>query len=274
MSNALAREKSRYLRQHSENPVDWQPWSQAAFEQAAAEGKPLFVSIGYSSCHWCHVMAHESFEDQEASTVINDNYIPIKVDKEELPDVDGFYMEFLTRLSGHGGWPLNVFVNPNGAPFYSTSYVPKNQLIDLLTYVRQEYDKSAEIRGQVIDGVFAVSQIEAAKVKEHLDSITLTSPARPHGPQFPQGTFLSFALQRGEREMVSAELDKLILRGLYDHIEGGWFRYSVDPEWKIPHFEKMLYDQAAMLYLCAQSYSIAPELCRYAITNAVDWLKS
>ena len=273
MSNSLVTEKSRYLKQHSENPVDWRPWGMEAFERAAEENKPVFVSIGYSSCHWCHVMAHESFEDEQVSSVINEHYIAIKVDKEELPDVDGFYMEFLTRLSGHGGWPLNVFVNPNGAPFYSTSYVPRSQLVDLLTYVKGEYDKSPEIQTQVIDGIFAVSRIEANKVKEHLTEVELPSPARPQGPQFPQGAYLSFALQRGERQMVGDELEKLILRGLFDHIEGGWFRYSVDPDWKVPHFEKMLYDQASLLFLCAQAHSIAPDLCKYAISNTTRWLR-
>jgi len=274
MSNALANEKSRYLRQHGENPVDWHPWKPEVFDRAAAENKPLFVSIGYSSCHWCHVMAHESFEDPEIASVINENFLPIKVDKEELPDVDSFYMEFLTRLSGHGGWPLNVFINPNRAPFYGMSYVPKRQLTDLLTYVRGEYDKNEEIHNQTIDGVFAVQQIGGEKVKELIADIDLPSPARPQGPQFPQGTYLSFALQRGEQAMVSEELEKLVLRGLFDHIEGGWFRYSVDPDWTIPHFEKMLYDQAALLYLCAQAYSMAPKLCSYAITKTVDWLET
>lgn len=273
MGNSLSKEKSRYLRQHSENPVDWHAWSPDAFEKAAAEGKPLLVSIGYSSCHWCHVMAHESFEDPEVAAAINDQYVPIKVDKEELPDVDGYYMEFLTRLSGRGGWPLNVFVNPNRAPFYGASYVPRGQIIDLLAYLRSEYDKNADLKNQRIDGVFGVKPVPPEKIGELFSQIDLDSPSRPEGPQFPQGTYLSFALQRGEIEMVRGELEKLLLRGLFDHIEGGWFRYSVDPDWRIPHFEKMLYDQAAMLFLCAQAHSIAPEATSYAIEKSASWLE-
>jgi len=273
MSNHLADERSRYLSQHAENPVDWHPWSPEPFRKAAEEGKPVLVSIGYSSCHWCHVMAHESFEDIEVAGLINEKFVAIKVDKEENPDVDGFYMEFLTRLTGQGGWPLNVFVNPNRAPFYATTYLPKGQLSDLLRYIREEYDKKEEIQTQTIDGIFAVSHIGSEQIKERLSHLETKLPPRTGGAQFPQGAYLAFLLQRGGRESVVAELDNLVFRGLFDHAEGGWFRYSVDPDFRIPHFEKMLYDQASLLYLCASAYVHAPELCRYAIERCVSWLE-
>ncbi len=273
MSNHLHGRKSRYLTQHAENPVDWYPWSDLAFERAAAEGKPLFVSIGYSSCHWCHVMAHESFEDQEVAGILNESFIAIKVDKEELPDVDGFYMEFLTQLAGRGGWPLNVFVNPQRAPFYGATYLPREELVQLLRYIASEYARQGEIRTQAIDRFFAVGRLSEEQVRARLADIALPAPSHAVGPQFPQGLYLTFALHRGEREMVAAELANLITKGLFDHVEGGWFRYSVDPDFQIPHFEKMLYDQATLLLLCAEARSLAPELCDYAVRKTVGWLE-
>jgi len=273
MSNHLQGRESRYLIQHAENPVDWYPWSELPFERAAAEGKPVLVSIGYSSCHWCHVMAHESFEDKEVAGILNESFIAIKVDKEELPDVDGFYMEFLTQLAGRGGWPLNVFVNPKRAPFYGTTYLPREELMELLRYIALEYARQEEVRTQAIDRLFAVGRLPEGQVRARLAEIALPATSHAVGPQFPQGLYLTFALRRGEREMVESELVNLIMRGLFDHVEGGWFRYSVDPDFQIPHFEKMLYDQATLLLLCAEARPLAPEMCDYAIRKTVGWLE-
>ncbi len=274
MSNHLAGRGSRYLLQHADNPVEWYPWSSEPFERAAREGKPLLVSIGYSSCHWCHVMAHESFQDEATAELMNERFVAIKVDKEEVPDVDGFYMEFLTRLSGRGGWPLNVFVNPKQAPFYGVTYLPNAQFRELLVYVAEEYAKRPEMREAAIDKVFAIGGLDPETVRSRMEGVSLVPPVVRQGAQFPQALFLSFALKRGERDYVAQELDNLVAKGLFDHIEGGWFRYSVDPDFKIPHFEKMLYDQAGLLALCAESYDLRPELCGYAISMTARWLQS
>lgn len=272
MSNHLKVEQSRYLKQHANNPVDWYAWSEEPFRKAAAEDKPLFVSIGYSSCHWCHVMARECFEDEEVARLLNEQFVSIKVDREEHPDVDSFYMEFLSRLTGRGGWPLNVFVNPNRAPFYAVSYVPKEQLVSLLPYIAAEYQKKEELQTQTIDGIFAVGHIDKDKVRGMVSAAEPPAVDHSRGPQFPQGAYLSYLLARGKGDAVRAELDNLICKGLFDHIEGGWFRYSVDPDFRIPHFEKMLYDQAALLYLCAEAYHLDESRCGYAIEKTASWL--
>lgn len=274
MSNKLANEPSRYLRQHAHNPVDWRPWGETAFEEAKRAEKPVFLSIGYSSCHWCHVMAHESFEDEETAGLINELFVPIKVDREEFPDVDGYYMSFLSQLAGQGGWPLNVFVNPEKAPFYGITYMQKDRLQQLFRYISDEYGKNSAIRDQTISTTFSQKVLTREQIKELSTGVVIQSPRTDSGPQFPQGLFLSFALGRGHGKLVSREMEYLVLKGLFDHIEGGWFRYSVDPQWKIPHFEKMLYDQAVLLHLCARAYDTNKETCDYAIRKTVSWLVS
>ncbi len=274
MSNRLSTEPSRYLRQHAGNPVEWYPWSDEAFELARNEDKPLFVSIGYSSCHWCHVMAHESFEDPDVAGVINEKFVPIKVDKEEYPDVDGYYMSFLAQLSGQGGWPLNVFLNPNRAPFYGFTYLPKERLKSILEYVHSEYMKNEAMKTQEIGSEFTQKAVDKDEVKRLVSGISIESPHTDSGPQFPQPLYLILALEKNRTDLVTAELENLICKGLFDQIEGGWFRYSVDPSWKIPHFEKMLYDQATLLLLCGRAYKAAPELCSYAMQKSIAWLSN
>ena len=271
-SDSFRSEPSRYLAQHVENPVAWRSWGEPAFAEARSTEKPLFVSIGYSSCHWCHVMAHESFEDPETAAVINELFIPVKVDKEEYPDVDGYYMSFLTQLSGSGGWPLNVLLNPNLAPFYGFTYLPTESLRSTLEYCKAEYDKHERIRLQEIRTAFHQKPVDAGHVRSKIADLNFESPTTNSGAQFPQPLYLALAAEYGRVELVRSELSNLITRGLFDHIEGGWFRYSVDPKWKVPHFEKMLYDQATLLYLCGKAYRIEPELCGYAIESAVSWL--
>jgi uncharacterized protein len=272
MANRLAAEESRYLGQHSENPVDWHPWGDDAFDRARRESKPLFVSIGYSSCHWCHVMAHESFEDPETASLINELFVPVKVDKEEFPDVDGYYLSFLTELSGSAGWPLHVLVNPGRAPFYGFTYLAPETLRSTLSWARSEYDRHDRIREQSISTAFSQKPVTREHATEKLREVRFPSPTSRTGPQFPQACYLSLALEAGNSDMVRKELAYLVTRGLFDHVEGGWFRYSVDPEWKVPHFEKMLYDQASLLSLCARAYRYEPQLASYAISRTIAWL--
>ncbi len=273
MANRLASEKSRYLLQHAENIVDWYPWGEEAFSQARSQGKPLLISIGYSSCHWCHVMAHESFESEKVAGIINDLFVAVKVDKEEFPDIDGFYMSFLSKLIGSGGWPLNVFVNPNGAPFFGLTYRDPAGFGSLLEYVSGEYAKNKTVREQRIGTSFNERLLDAGELATILSSISFSPSSNHNGPQFPQGLYLALAWREGNRELVASELENLVSKGLFDHIEGGWFRYSVDPEWKVPHFEKMLYDQATLLGLCTEIYDGDKDLCGYAIGSTARWLR-
>jgi uncharacterized protein len=273
MSNQLATESSLYLQQHAENPVAWYPWGDAAFETARSEGKPLLVSIGYSSCHWCHVMAHECYEDEAAAAVLNELYVSVKVDREEYPDVDGFYMEYLTRVTGSGGWPLNVLVNPNGVPFYGFTYLPKDRFVAVLERVHEEYRKQTDLADKQLSARFELPAASESDLRNALADFRLPDPEPADGPQFPQSAYLLLAHAVGNRTVVAEALDDLITKGLYDHVEGGWFRYTVDPDWKIPHFEKMLYDQAALLLLSAETHGLRPELTTYGIRKTVDWLE-
>lgn len=271
-SNRLIDEVSPYLLQHARNPVAWYPWGEDAFKAARRENKPVFLSVGYATCHWCHVMAHESFEDPETAQLINERYIPVKVDREEYPDVDGYYISFLTQLTGQGGWPLNVFLNPHRAPFYGITYQSAPKLRELLRYVSDEYKKNETVRTQRISTEFGRRAIDPDEARRVVSSIDFPEPSSTKGPQFPQGLYLAYAASQGRFDMVEKELQDLVLKGLFDHIEGGWFRYSVDPQWKIPHFEKMLYDQATMLTLCAEVHDELPELSSYAVGATVSWL--
>ncbi len=273
MANRLSLQKSRYLRQHEKNPVAWLPWGEESFLKASAEGKPLFVSIGYSSCHWCHVMAHDCFEDPEVAAFLNGHFVPVKVDKEEYPDVDGFYMEYLSRLTGRGGWPLNVFTNASGVPIYAISYLPAEQFLDLLQQVDREYRKKQDLQEERLSAGFTLKAPPAGEIPNLLSKLKTKPVATSRGPQFPQALFLSLALDEGYTDEVAGQLEQLVTRGLFDHVEGGWFRYTVDGEWKIPHFEKMLYDQGTLLLLAAEGYTMNKELCDYAIRKTVGWLE-
>lgn len=272
MSNNLKGEPSRYLAQHADNPVSWHPWGDDAFALARETGKPLLVSIGYSSCHWCHVMAHESFEDSDTADLINELYVPVKVDKEEYPDVDGYYMAFLNQLTGSGGWPLNVLVNPHRAPFFGFTYLPTDRLVHTLRYARTEYDREERMRDQRIQTSFSQRPVTLETIRTAVSNLRFDSYSDNSGPQFPQAPYLSLAIQSGDHGLAVRDLELLLTRGLYDHIEGGWFRYTVDPDWKIPHFEKMLYDQATLIDLCADACAIRPDLSSYAVSGAVRWL--
>ncbi len=277
MSNRLADEQSPYLLQHKDNPVDWYPWSDEAFEKAGEEDKPVFLSIGYSTCHWCHVMERESFEDEEVASLMNDAFVSVKVDREERPDVDGVYMTACQMMTGHGGWPLTVIMTPDKKPFHVATYVPKASRfgrIGMVELIPRIADAWTNRREEVLDAAEKVAaslraSSSPASGKEPgpdaLEEAYLALRQRfddEHGgfgsaPKFPSPHNLLFLLRHWKRTgtddalgMVERTLDHMRRGGIYDHVGFGFHRYSTDRRWLLPHFEKMMYDQA----LLAASY--------------------
>jgi uncharacterized protein YyaL (SSP411 family) len=279
--NRLSGETSPYLRQHADNPVDWYPWGEEAFERARAEDKPVLLSVGYSACHWCHVMAHESFEDEATAARMNERFVNIKVDREERPDVDAIYMEAVQALSGHGGWPMTVFLTPDGRPFFGGTYFPPTrrggmigfgELLDRIDEIwrtrRSELDEQAD---QLVAAIGGTAELEAGDdvltldvLNAALDGLARQFDATWGGfggaPKFPQTMSLELVLRAhahtGAEDaltVVTTSLDAMAAGGIYDHLGGGFARYSTDERWLVPHFEKMLYDQAllARIYLHA-----------------------
>ncbi|MEI7592619.1 MAG: thioredoxin domain-containing protein [Actinomycetes bacterium] len=279
--NRLTNETSPYLRQHADNPVDWFPWGEEAFERARIEDKPVLLSIGYSACHWCHVMAHESFEDPATAALMNELVISVKVDREERPDIDAIYMDAVQAMSGRGGWPMTVFLMPDGKPFFGGTYFPREprgnmiSFSDLLRRIddvwrnrRSDLDEQAS---EMVDAMSRGAQFTARDVVPGDEALTHASNALAasfdhewggfgSAPKFPQTMSLEFLLrtyvttQSAEiLDMVTTSLDAMASGGMYDQIGGGFARYSVDRQWLVPHFEKMLYDQAllAKVYLHA-----------------------
>ena len=281
--NRLINEQSPYLIQHAHNPVDWHPWSEAAFERARAEDRPIFLSIGYATCHWCHVMERESFEDPETARHLNETFICIKVDREERPDVDAVYMAACQMLTGSGGWPLTIFMTPDRRPFFAGTYIPSRGrfnrpgLIDLCTQVRriwaEDRDKLLDSAGRIaghIGQAFAFSAGEGLGV-EILDAAhdQMAKGFDPeHGgfgppPKFPTPHRLRFLLREHRRtgspaalDMVRQTLSAMRRGGIWDHLGFGFHRYSTDRQWLLPHFEKMLYDQALMAEACLDAFGI------------------
>jgi uncharacterized protein len=268
--NALAQETSPYLRQHADNPVDWLPWGPVALARAHAQDRPLLVSIGYSACHWCHVMERESFEDPRTASLMNESFVCVKVDREERPDIDALYMEAVQGMTGHGGWPLNVFLTPEQLPFYGGTYFPPDPRhgMPAWTQVLQAIAESWEQNREEI-------RAGGERVRERLSGGALLSPSSEPiresaldgavselarsfdprhggfgggagGPRFPQAPVLEFLLARGEHAMSLATLHAMAGGGIHDQIGGGFARYSVDASWTVPHFEKMLYDNALL----------------------------
>jgi len=269
--NRLANETSPYLLQHAENPVDWYPWSPEAFEKARKEDKPIFLSIGYSTCHWCHVMAHESFEDSEVARKMNRTFVSIKVDREERPDIDSVYMKAAALATGRGGWPLTVIMTPDRKPFFLATYIPKNSrygmtgLLDLIDTVSGMWkDHRDELLSSAESIVDALNQRQARGEEKEIDegmveraflhfqgSFDRDNGGFGRAPKFPSPHQLIFLIRHWWRtgnmaslEMATTTLRKMRMGGIYDHVGGGFHRYSTDPEWILPHFEKMLYDQA------------------------------
>lgn len=286
-TNRLAQETSPYLLQHAHNPVDWFPWSDEAFQKAKEENKPVLVSIGYAACHWCHVMERESFEDPEVAAIMNANFINIKVDREERPDVDHIYMDAVQAISGSGGWPLNVFLTPEGKPFYGGTYFPPRRAFnraswtEVLQAIVNSYKENHE--KVTADAEMLTAHLQSANSFEKVNPAN--DPFHPHrlddafqnimkmadkewggfgkAPKFPQTFTILFLLRYGFQHQNSEalnqallSLDKMMQGGLYDHVGGGFARYSTDTEWLAPHFEKMLYDNALLVTAYAEAYQI------------------
>jgi uncharacterized protein len=295
--NRLAQETSPYLLQHADNPVDWYPWGEEAFERARAEDKPILLSVGYAACHWCHVMEHESFEDPETAALMNERFVSVKVDREERPDVDGLYMEAVVTVTGHGGWPMTVFLTPDGRPFYGGTYFPPEPRFNmpsfrqLLVAVDEAYRaKRSDLERQADALVDAIR--DASAVGPSLEPLTAELLVRAvsalaaqfdpeHGgfgraPKFPPASNLEFLLRTGRDDalaMVRKTLDGMAAGGMYDLVGGGFHRYSVDERWLVPHFEKMLYDNAllASVYLHAWAVTGEPRY-RAVVEETLDYM--
>ena len=278
-TNALASESSPYLLQHAQNPVNWHPWGEEALNKAKAEDKMLIISIGYAACHWCHVMEEESFEDTSVARIMNEHFVPIKVDREERPDVDKVYMTACQLASDRGcGWPLNVFAMPDGNPVWAGTYFPRKQWLDNLEYFINLYDNEREklegFAAQLVEGVRKFDEIkpvsEAPNLNQdafndildnYLSNIDLKKGGREGAPKFPVPNSYEFLLHyntlTGDEkalEALTVTLDNMARGGIYDHLGGGFARYSTDENWKVPHFEKMLYDNAQLISLYAHAY--------------------
>ncbi|HMQ05252.1 MAG TPA: thioredoxin domain-containing protein [Pyrinomonadaceae bacterium] len=291
-TNRLIDETSPYLLQHAHNPVEWYPWGDEAFEKAKAEDKPVIVSIGYSACHWCHVMEHESFEDERIAAIQNENFVNVKVDMEERPDVDKIYMNFVQMTTGRGGWPMNVFVTPEQLPFFGGTYFPPSPRYGMPSWPqilmsiaeawrerRDELSRSAvDILGElrrvaIVPGASAVAQTSIESIGGELlagafQSFVRSYDARDGGwggaPKFPQAMSMEFLLRHWKRtgendalDMVKKTAEKMACGGMYDQLGGGFHRYSVDAVWLVPHFEKMLYDNAQLIRVYLHLYQIS-----------------
>ncbi|GBE19111.1 cellobiose 2-epimerase [archaeon BMS3Abin16] len=281
MKNKLKDEKSPYLRQHADNPVDWYPWGDEAFEKARAEDKPIFLSIGYSTCHWCHVMARESFEDPEVARLMNDAFVSVKVDREERPDIDSAYMAAAQLITGAGGWPLTIIMTPDKKPFFAATYLPKESrggrmgMVDLIPRVKQLWTgqredalKTAEELTRQLKNIG--TQAPGASIDKTLveKAVKLLSERfdKEHGgfsdrPKFPTPHNILFLLRRHRKSgstwalrMAETTLENMAMGGIYDHIGHGFHRYSTDEGWILPHFEKMLYDQALLAIAYTEAY--------------------
>ncbi|HWM56090.1 MAG TPA: thioredoxin domain-containing protein [Solirubrobacterales bacterium] len=293
MTNRLSQETSPYLLQHRDNPVDWHPWGAEALERAQREDRPILLSVGYSACHWCHVMERESFEDPETAAYMNEHFVNVKVDREERPDVDALYMEAVQTISGQGGWPMTVFLDPEGVPFYGGTYFPPDEGRGMPSFrmvmeavVQAYHDKREELREkapQMRTHLGALGRV--APAPEPLDTAVLDAAvaalvARADlerggfggAPKFPPASALELLLARGERQVVETTLDAMLAGGLYDQLGGGFARYSVDAAWLVPHFEKMLYDNALLARAYLHGWQVlGHERYRRACEETLDW---
>jgi len=290
--NHLSGEKSPYLLQHATNPVDWYPWGDEAFARASREDKPVFLSIGYATCHWCHVMAHESFEDPEVAAILNRDFVCIKVDREERPDIDSTYMQVCQMMTGQGGWPLTIVMAPDKRPFFAATYIPKERrfampgLLDLLPKIARAWREQREEIVRSSDSIASAlksrgpagpgAEPDAALLDEGYEDLLLRFEPEYGGfsgaPKFPTPHILLFLLRYGKRTekqralaMAVRTLDAMRDGGICDHLGGGFHRYSSDAQWRVPHFEKMLYDQALLLMAYTEAFE-ATRLERYRDT--------
>jgi uncharacterized protein len=310
--NRLQRETSPYLLQHAQNPVDWFPWGEEALNKAKTENKPILVSIGYSACHWCHVMEHESFEKDEVAEVMNQHFVNIKIDREERPDIDAIYMDSVQAMGVQGGWPLNVFLMPDGKPFYGGTYFPQQNWLQLLSAInngftnhREELQKSAEgftenmlykdseKYGLVFDNQ-DFKQDDLDKMYQKLSqTFDYDWGGFERSPKFPMPSVWQFLMRYGTTnsplngrvagatdasgevlEHLKFTLHKMAIGGIYDQLGGGFARYSVDGEWFCPHFEKMLYDNGQLVSLYSEAYTLTQEeLYKETVYETIGWLK-
>lgn len=299
--NRLAGSTSPYLRQHADNPVDWHVWGEDAFAEARRRGVPIFLSVGYSACHWCHVMAHESFEDPDTAALLNEAFVNVKVDREERPDVDAVYMRAVQAMSGRGGWPMSVFLTPGGAPFFAGTYWPKEALHGMpdfrrvVTAVREAWhERRDEVLGSAQRISTALAEQQGPEVAEHLDPGILAPAVElvvtrawdrelggfGRAPKFPQAMTIAWLLDHHRRtghaearEAAVHSLDAMARGGIHDLLTGGFARYSTDARWLVPHFEKMLYDNALLLPAYADAAVLAgrDDLAEVARTTAA-WM--
>ncbi len=307
MSNRLAKEKSPYLLQHKDNPVDWWPWAPEAFERAVAEDKPVFLSIGYATCHWCHVMERESFEDHAVASLMNAAFINVKVDREERPDIDAVYMTVCQLIGQRGGWPLTIFMTPERKPFFAATYIPKTTvggrygMMELIPMVQDAWDRRrqglvadadrltralAELAAKDMSGQVPDSSLLHAGFEALRGSFDPVHGGFGDAPKFPSTTSLRFLLRYWKRtgkpvalQMVGQTLAAMRSGGIYDHVGGGFHRYATDRTWTLPHFEKMLYDQATMVMVCVEAFQAigepflartAHETLRYVLHDMVS----
>jgi uncharacterized protein YyaL (SSP411 family) len=300
MTNRLAGESSPYLLQHQDNPVDWYPWSEEALAAAKERDKPILLSIGYAACHWCHVMERESFEDDETAALMNEHFVSIKVDREERPDIDSIYMEAVQALTGHGGWPMTMFLTTDGRPFYGGTYYPpegrygmpsfKTVLLAIADAWQNRREEVETQSSRLVEHIGSATRLQASAdpISESvLDEATATLAASfdaEHGgfggaPKFPQAMTLDFLLRmnvRGDEKagaIVRKTLDEMASGGMFDQLGGGFHRYSVDRYWLVPHFEKMLYDNALLLRTYARAYLVFTEpLYRDVAERTAAWM--
>jgi uncharacterized protein YyaL (SSP411 family) len=299
-TNRLAQETSPYLRQHAHNPVDWYAWGPEAFARSQAEDKPILLSVGYSACHWCHVMAHESFEDPQIAALMNELFVNVKVDREERPDIDAIYMEAVQALAGNGGWPMTVFLTPDGKPFYGGTYFPPvsrhglpgfpQLLLAIAEAWRERRHEILAAGDRLADALSRSARIQPAgepgpQVLEQAVRNLLRNFDRDEGgfggaPKFPQPMNLEFLLQSHRRngdpaslEAVMLTLTKMARGGIYDHLGGGFHRYSTDDHWLVPHFEKMLYDNAQLVRVYLHAWrTTGDDAYRLVVEETLDYL--
>ena len=305
MPNHVINETSPYLLQHADNPVEWYPWGAEALQKARDEDKPIFLSIGYSACHWCHVMAHESFEDDGLAAILNKYFVNVKVDREERPDLDQIYMSAVQALTGGGGWPMSVFLTPEGHPFYGGTYFPPKPRYGMPSFTQVLYaivdawqDRREELLGagqKLVSAIQRQGQADAGPTtgdtelgKETLDSAFRAlqqSFDRANGgwgqaPKFPQPMVLEFLLRYHHRtgdasalDMVTSTLEAMARGGMYDQLGGGFHRYSVDDHWLVPHFERMLYDNAQLARVYLHAFQVTgTEFFRNIVEEILDYI--
>ena len=295
MANRLADETSPYLRQHQENPVDWYPWGEAAFDAAHERNVPILLSVGYSACHWCHVMAHECFEDTEVAAAMNAGFVNVKVDREERPDVDSIYMDAVQAMTGRGGWPMTVFITPEGEPFYGGTYFPKPQFLQLMTAIDDVWRNRPGDIQQNIDALLeAVDRTRTLAPTDDLPGLELVNTGLQHlaaafdrewggfgsAPKFPSTLSLELVLRTfvhtghaDARTVVETTLAAMASGGMYDHLGGGFSRYSTDQQWLIPHFEKMLYDQALLARIYVRAAQVFDDpTWRQVATETIEYV--